>query len=556
MAYTNNDIIMPTDQVDGAINQTSNRRSADYKANIWNYDDLQFLGREFNELECRMEACKMKEEVQHLFVETIDHVEMLELLDNIGKLGLATYFKRDIYEVLDSFLSLKCRSNYLSIEDDIYAIALCFRMLRLNGYNVSEDMFIGFMDKAKKSMNMNVKAMVSLYEASHLAMEGENILEEARIFATTFLKDVRSSTKDKLVEEVELVLELPLNLGVEWFNVRNHIHNYEKKDNVTFNLLKLAKLNFNLVQAAHQRDLKDILRWWKILPTTEHLSFTRDRVVESYLWATGVAFEPQYGNIRKRLTKVTKLVLIIDDVYDVFGTLDELEIFTSAVERWDFERTGLLPESMKFCMKMLYDTVAEIAHELMEEKGWTVQQHIQNAWIVFCKGLLAEARWYHKRYTPNLHEYLGNGWVTSCGPLLSLHVVYSISHETLEEANDFLKNNHQLVYNTSMIIRLCNDQGTSKAELERGDAPSSIVCYMKEANVSEEVARKKITNIITNTWKRINNVCMSQSPSIKCITNMARVAHFIYLKGDGFGIQHHETRKQVLSLLVDPLPLL
>ena len=47
--------------------------------------------------------------------------------------------------------------------------------------------------------------------------------------------------------------------------------------------------------------------------------------------------------------------------------------------RWDFEKTELLPKSMKFCMKLLYDTVDEIGHELLEGKGWTVQQHIQNA---------------------------------------------------------------------------------------------------------------------------------------------------------------------------------
>lgn len=95
----------------------------------------------------------------------------------------------------------------------------------------------------------------------------------------------------------------------------------------------------------------------------------------------------------------------------------------------------------------------------------------------------------------------------------------------------------------------------TQAEIERGDAPTSIICYMRKAFVSEEVARKKIADMITNTWKKINNVCMSQDPSIKCISNMARVAHFIYLKGDGFGIQDQETREQVLTLLVDPLPL-
>lgn len=63
------------------------------------------------------------------------------------------------------------------------------------------------------------------------------------------------------------------------------------------------------------------------------MSFARDRIVECYLSAVGVAFEPKYENFRKWLAKAIKLILIIDDVYDIYGTLHELELFTSAVER-------------------------------------------------------------------------------------------------------------------------------------------------------------------------------------------------------------------------------
>lgn len=51
------------------------------------------------------------------------------------------------------------------------------------------------------------------------------------------------------------------------------------------------------------------------------------------MWAVGVAYEPQHGSLRKWLTKAILLVLIIDDVYDIYGSMDELEQFSIAVER-------------------------------------------------------------------------------------------------------------------------------------------------------------------------------------------------------------------------------
>jgi len=73
-------------------------------------------------------------------------------------------------------------------------------------------------------------------------------------------------------------------------------------------------------------------RWWRNVSIVEDLNFTRDRIVESFFYAVGVASEPQQGSMRKWLTKVIESVLIVDDVYDIYGSLAQVQQFTRAIE--------------------------------------------------------------------------------------------------------------------------------------------------------------------------------------------------------------------------------
>ena len=65
------------------------------------------------------------------------------------------------------------------------------------------------------------------------------------------------------------------------------------------------------------------------------MPFARDRLVEGYLWILGVYFEPQYSLARRILIKVFAMISIIDDIYDAYGTFEELKLFTEAIERFD-----------------------------------------------------------------------------------------------------------------------------------------------------------------------------------------------------------------------------
>ena len=85
--------------------------------------------------------------------------------------------------------------------------------------------------------------------------------------------------------------------------------------------------------------LLQLIRWWKDLDFAAKLPFARNRIIEAYFWSLGVYFEPQYSLGRKFVTKVVSIATIIDDIYDVYGTFEELQLFTKAIERFEVNIT-------------------------------------------------------------------------------------------------------------------------------------------------------------------------------------------------------------------------
>ena len=66
----------------------------------------------------------------------------------------------------------------------------------------------------------------------------------------------------------------------------------------------------------------------------DKMSFARDRLVEHYFWCNGTVPDPGYKAFRDMGTKVICLLIIIDDLYDIYGSLEELELFTDYVDRY------------------------------------------------------------------------------------------------------------------------------------------------------------------------------------------------------------------------------
>lgn len=135
-------------------------------------------------------------------------------------------------------------------------------------YGELADVFEKFKDnegKFKASLITDVQSMLSLYEAAQLALPGEDILDEAIAFTTTNLNSMLRSShhvNPSLVEQINHVLFRSLRRAVPRAEARYSLDTYPKDDSQYSNiLLRFAKLDFNIVQAIHQKELSDLTRY-------------------------------------------------------------------------------------------------------------------------------------------------------------------------------------------------------------------------------------------------------------------------------------------------------
>nr|GEZ81166.1 (E)-beta-ocimene synthase, chloroplastic-like [Tanacetum cinerariifolium] len=452
-------------------------------------------------------------------------MQLLELIDSIERLGLSYRFQKIISQALEKIASI----NENNVEDEetkeLHAVSLKFRLLRQHGYNVSEE----FLTKFKAShggfmecLQTDIKGLLSLYEASYLAFEGERYLHEAKLFTTEHLLKLKGQENIAL-KQVYHALELPLFRRIIRGQARVYIEAYAEQKDANLLLLKLAKLDFNMVQSAHKKELHEVYMWWKNIGLARILSFVRDRLLECFFWMVGVVFEPQYHSCRIELTKVCSFITVIDDVYDVYGSLDELNIFTNAVKRWDIDAVKHMPEHLQLAFTALYNTV----NQMGSKASLTI---LVKVWGELCESFLVEAKWTHSKCMPTLRDYLDNAWVSGSGVVILTHGYFLINKEIKKDAVKSLETSYDLLKWSSMLLRLCNDLGTSSAEIERGKTANTISCYMHENDVSEEVARGYVKLLIDEAWSKLTKARVAYSSEFKdpffdMAINLARISH-------------------------------
>lgn len=479
---------------------------------------------------CSKRIEELQENTRKELQRASDPMAAMELIDTLQWLGIAYNYEEEID------LWLNKLSNW-DAGEDLHATALRFRLLRNERWPVSCDVFKKFMDKNgkfKESLNQDTKGLLSLYEASSLGAFGEDILSEAMKFSETHLTQSIPGMGPQLHRQVTRALELPRHLTMARLESRLYIDEYSMGSNYSPTLLEQAKLDYNKVQTLHRIELAELSRWWKQLGLVEKLSFARDRPMECYFWTIGGLPEPKYSGARIELAKTIAILLVIDDIFDTYGSISELSLFNNAVQKWDLDAIEQLPEYMKICYTALYNTTNEIAYKILKEQGRNVLPSLRRVWMNTIEAFMVEANWFSSGHVPNLANYLENA-VTTSGSYMALVHMFFLLGEGISLGNvKLMEKPYPKIFSRSgKILRLWDDLGTSKEEQDRGDNASSIPLIMKEKNLpSEGEAREYIKKLIGNLWKELNVELISSNglplPLIRACFNMSRTSQVIY----------------------------
>ncbi|KAJ0694634.1 putative lyase [Helianthus annuus] len=538
------------------------RSLANFPPSIW-ADRFLLFSLDNSQLEAYSKAMgQPKEELRRLILNPlIDSNEKLSLIYSVYRLGLAYLFTKDIDGQIDKLFNQLNMQDY--DEADLYTISIHFQVFRIFGYKFSCEVFNKFKDfssgEFKEDITTDVRGMMSFYESSQLRIRGESILDEAIAFTETKLKTIEKTLQGALARQVKQALERPLHRGHPMVEARQYLLNFEEEISRYDSLQMLAKVHCNYLQLLQKEELRTLSKWSKDLDLLVKTPYVRDRVPELYVWILALFLEPYYSQARIITTKVIQLVLMLDDTYDAYATIEESRLLTHAINRWDISAVSQLPESIKSFYEILLDEFVELNKQLPQQETKDLIEATKKAFQELARGYLQEAEWRHSGEVPSFEEYMRVGLTTSTHELLGKAAWIGMGEIVTEEAFNWYQSHPKILIASESIARLHDDVMTVEFERERGPSATGVEAYMKTYGVPENEAVEEVKKLVENAWKDINEGCLRprEVPMdlLSPIVNLARMIDVAYQYNDGFTFPEKTLKKYITLLLCDSVPM-
>jgi (3S)-linalool synthase len=68
------------------------------------------------------------------------------------------------------------------------------------------------------------------------------------------------------------------------------------------------------------------------LGLVHEIPLVRDQVLKWYMWAVAMLQGFSFSQYRVEITKIISFVYVVDDIFDLVGTPEELSLFTNAIK--------------------------------------------------------------------------------------------------------------------------------------------------------------------------------------------------------------------------------
>jgi len=258
-------------------------------------------------------------------------------------------------------------------------------------------------------------------------------------------------------------------------------------------------------------------RWWMDLGLAQEIPVARDQVLKWYMWPMSILQGSSLSRYRIEITKIISLVYVVDDIFDLVGTLEELSLLTKAIKMWNTAAPDSLPSCMRSCYNALYTITNEIADMAQKEHGFNPVNHLRKAWAVLFDGFMAESKWLAtKQRAPGAEDYLRNGVVTSGVPLIFAHLFYLLGQDhvasTNEDAAKPLSDDiPPAISCLAKILRLWDDLGSAKDEAQEGlDGSYRDLYLMENPSCTPADAEEYMRRLIKREWEELNRECFSR----------------------------------------------
>ncbi|KAH0449970.1 hypothetical protein IEQ34_020662 [Dendrobium chrysotoxum] len=453
---------------------------------------------------------ELKDVIKKQLRDASDQLQSLEMIDAIQHLGVAYHFELEINDSLK-----KIHRNGFKESKDLHTIALGFRLLRQQRFPISADIFNKFMDKEgdfKESLKHDAKALLSLYEAAHLGTPNEKILENAANFARTYLKLLLGTMDPNFATITSRALETPRFRRTE--------------------------------------------RWKNSMALSENLPFARDRFAELHFWMIGAYFEPCYSRARIMTTKLLILTSILDDIYDQYGTIEELELLTGKIERWELEGVDQLPKYLQHFCFVLYKTFNDFEDELSFEQNSFRMRFLKKEMNKLAHAYFDETRWGNEHYIPSMQEHLRISLLSCAYPMLFCASFVGMYEVIPSNAFEWVTAFPEIVKASCFICRVMNDI-TSDEHEEIGNHFATIVeSYAKDNECTKEEACNKLKVMVEDAWKTLNQeYLITNLPLflVRPIFNLARVMELFYKDTDNYTNPFGSMRDNIKLVIVEPI---